>query len=205
MLETQFGNSLPPAGKTYLQKVLSSADRMKAMIEGVLQYSSVSNHVSEDSAPVDLNEVLKGVEKELELLLHEKQGVIQFSPMPMIEGVDILLFQLFYNLINNSLKFSRAGVPPVIDITTTLHPESNSATIHIADNGIGFDAKSIEKIFNPFTRLNTKDEYEGTGLGLALCKKIVERHGGKITAVSQPGVGSIFHVTLPITQHNKNQ
>jgi signal transduction histidine kinase len=205
LLETQFGNSLPPVARTYLQKVHSSADRMKAMIEGVLQYSSVSNHVSEDSAPVDLNEVLKGVEKELELLLHEKQGVIQFSPMPVLDGVYILLFQLFYNLINNSLKFSRAGVPAVIAISTTLHPESNSVTIHVADNGIGFDAKNMEKIFNPFTRLNPKDEYEGTGLGLALCKKIVERHGGKITAVSQQGVGSIFHVTLPITQHNKNQ
>jgi light-regulated signal transduction histidine kinase (bacteriophytochrome) len=205
LLETQFGESLPPAASSYLHKVHTSADRMKAMIEGVLQYSSVSNHVSEDAMPVDLNEVLKNVEKELELLLQEKQGAIRFSSMPVIEGVGILLFQLFYNLVNNSLKFSRIGVPPVINISTTLHAETDSVTIHIADNSIGFDTKNIEKIFNPFTRLNPKDEYEGTGLGLALCKKIVERHGGTITAASTLGIGSVFHVTLPLTQHNKNR
>jgi signal transduction histidine kinase/CheY-like chemotaxis protein len=204
LLETQFGNALPPTGRTYLQKVHASADRMKSMIEGVLLYSSVTTHVNDHSAPVDLNEVLKGVEKELELLLHEKQGVIQVSPLPVIEGIDILLYQLFYNLINNSLKFSRASTPPVINISTTLHPENNTITMHITDNGIGFDAKNIEKIFNPFTRLNAKEEYEGNGLGLALCKKIVERHGGKITAVSEQGVGAAFHVTLPLTQNNKD-
>jgi signal transduction histidine kinase len=205
LMETQFGNVLPPAGKSYLQKVHTSADRMKAMIDGVLQYSSVGNHISEESTPVDLNEILKGVEKELELLLHEKQGVIQFSPMPMVDGIHILLYQLFYNLINNSLKFSKVNVPPVIEISTTLHSGNNTVTVHLADNGIGFDVKNIEKIFNPFTRLNAKEEYEGNGLGLALCKKIVERHGGQITAESKPGAGSVFHVTLPLVQINKNK
>ncbi|MBO9202964.1 MULTISPECIES: ATP-binding protein [Niastella] len=204
LLETQFGNSLPPAGKSYLQKVHSCADRMKAMIEGVLQYSSISNHISVTSAPVDLNEVLKGVEKELELLLQEKHGEIQVSPIPMVEGIDILLYQLFYNLINNSLKFSKANIPPLIEISSTSHPEKNTVTLHIADNGIGFGSQNTEMIFNPFTRLHAKDEYEGTGLGLALCKKIVERHGGKITAVSKQGHGSVFHITLPLVQNNKN-
>jgi signal transduction histidine kinase len=205
LMETQFGNSLPPAGKSYLQKVHTSADRMKAMIDGVLQYSSVGNHISEESAPVDLNEILQGVEKELELLLHEKRGVIRFSRMPMVDGIHILLYQLFYNLINNSLKFSKANVPPLIEISTTSHSGNNTVIVHLADNGIGFDIKNIEKIFNPFTRLNPKEEYEGNGLGLALCKKIVERHGGQITAESKPGEGSVFHVTLPLVQTNKNK
>jgi len=202
LLEKQFGDILPPNGKIFLQKVLSSADRMKSMIDGVLQYSSVNSHAEQSTEIIDLNEVLHGVEKELELLLLEKQGVIHYSALPSIEGINILLYQLFYNLVNNALKFSKENVPPVIDISATLHPDQKTVTVHMADNGIGFDTARVDRIFNPFTRLNAKEDYEGNGLGLALCKKIAERHGGKITAAGKEGVGAVFHVTLPLQQNS---
>jgi signal transduction histidine kinase len=110
-----------------------------------------------------------------------------------------LLHQLFYNLINNSLKFSRQDVPPIITISGQLAEESGVefARIIVADNGIGFEQQYAPSIFNSFTRLNAKDRYEGTGLGLALSKKIAERHGGSITAISSPGQGTAIIVQLP--------
>jgi len=131
--------------------------------------------------------------------------VIIAEPLPTIEGSSILLYQLFYNLIFNSLKFAKEGTPPEIRITSekVVAPGSGTSAddeyvlIKIDDNGIGFSNADAERIFKPFSRLNSKDKYEGTGLGLALCKKIVERHGGTIEARGGEGIGSTFLVTLP--------
>jgi signal transduction histidine kinase len=120
-----------------------------------------------------------------------------------VEGAQVLLYQLFYNLINNSLKFSVR--PPEITISSSIikSGEKDCAEIIVRDNGIGFDPRFSDKLFNAFLRLNSKDKYEGTGLGLALCKKIVERHRGAITASGEEGNGSEFIITLPVRQDHR--
>ena len=120
--------------------------------------------------------------------------------MPKVEGASVLFYQLFYNLINNSLKFSEEL--PVIHISSSIVKagEKEFARIVVGDNGIGFEQQDADKIFNAFTRLNSKDKYEGTGLGLALCKKIVERHHGSISASSEVNKGTTFTILLPLKQ-----
>ena len=123
----------------------------------------------------------------------------------MLEGSSILLYQLFYNLINNSLKFTREGVKPVIRISSAIagEPGEQSARIIVEDNGIGFEQQYAERIFESFARLNSKDQYEGTGLGLSLCKRIVERHGGSIIAKGKINEGASFVIYLPMEQKTK--
>jgi light-regulated signal transduction histidine kinase (bacteriophytochrome) len=154
---------------------------------------------------VDLNDIIGQVEHDLELLILEKQAVIRQGRLPAIEGAGILLYQLFYNLINNALKFSREEPAPLIQIQAASHNREGSAftEITVTDNGIGFNNKYNQKIFQAFSRLNSKDDYEGTGLGLALCQKIVERHGGLITSSGTEGGGATFTIILPLQQTGK--
>jgi PAS domain S-box-containing protein len=193
MLEADEGQ-LSGRGKVNLHKVLNAADRMDAMISGVLLYSTLNadEHASE---PIDLNEIISSVESDLELLIQQKSATISCGQLPKMEGATVLIHQLFYNLINNSLKFSRAGVPPHIIIEGSL--SHDQVVITLEDNGIGFEADYAESIFKTFLRLNPKDKYEGTGLGLSLCKKIVERHGGNIEAAGKEGEWARFTITLP--------
>ncbi|HEY0744821.1 MAG TPA: ATP-binding protein [Chryseosolibacter sp.] len=190
---------LPEKGNSFLTKILSATERMYAMVEGVLSYSTLSAS-DQPTSPVDLNEVISNIQNDLEVLILEKKATIRYEQLPTIEGAPVLLYQLFYNLINNSIKFSRENVPAVITISsTTAKIEGNNfAKIIVADNGIGFEDEQAEKIFTTFTRLNSKDRYEGTGLGLALCKKIVQRHSGFITAHGERGKGAEFTILLPI-------
>lgn len=181
--------------RSYIGKIDSAADRMLAMIDGVLHYSTI-NSIRQETESVELNRVLSAIETDLELPIAQKNATLYYRDLPSIEGATVLLYQLFYNLINNSLKFSRPGVPCRIEISA--HVDGDQAFIHLTDNGIGFDQVQAERIFDSFSRLNAKDKYEGTGLGLALCKKIVARHGGDIEAVGQPGTGSEFHIRLPL-------
>jgi PAS domain S-box-containing protein len=192
-------NLFSEKSKTYLEKINTATDRMSAMIEGVLNYS-VLNANEQCIEPVDLNEILKNIEADLELLIAEKEARLQYEKLPVIEGSSVLLYQLFYNMVNNSLKFSRPGTPPLIRITATEDNDKARTRIRIDDNGIGFEQEYAERIFESFTRLNSKDQFEGTGLGLSLCKRIAERHGGHIQAEGRPGVGARFIITLPLTQ-----
>jgi signal transduction histidine kinase len=117
----------------------------------------------------------------------------------------VLLYQLLYNLVNNSLKFVQKDVPPVITITSAISNEQQEwVTLAVKDNGIGFAQEYAEKIFESFTRLNSKDQFEGTGLGLALCQRIAERHGGRIDAIGKPGEGACFWVRLPLRQNRSS-
>ncbi|OLY93720.1 PAS domain S-box-containing protein [Cnuella takakiae] len=198
MLEMELGQNLSARAKTYFEKMNSATDRMFSMISGVLAYSTF-NAVEETFQPVNLNVILEQIGADLELPMQEKGAILEVGQMPNVSGVPLLLYQLFYNLINNSLKFTRTGVIPIITITAetgTLH-KSPAAIIKVADNGIGFDQQYAGQIFNTFTRLHSKDDFEGNGLGLALCKKIAERHGGTITAVGVEGRGATFTVVLP--------
>lgn len=190
---------LPEKGNSFLNKILSATERMYSMVEGVLSYSTMSAS-DQPAESVNLDEVIASIQTDLEVLIQEKKATIESDTLPVINGAPVLLYQLFYNLINNSIKFSKENVPVRIIITSsTAHLEGNRfAKIVLADNGIGFEQEQAEKIFTTFTRLNSKDKYEGTGLGLALCKKIVQRHSGFISARGERGKGAEFTILLPI-------
>lgn len=209
-LSDEFGEVLPERARSFLEKMDSAATRMSSMIDGVLGYSMLGA-TEQVIEPVNLNELLRHIEGDLEVMIHQKQAVIQHSNLPVIEGSAILLYQLFYNLINNSLKFSRSDVVPQINISskqikgseweeTELLPDKDYAQISVTDNGIGFDQAHAQKIFKTFARLNSKDKYEGTGLGLSLCQKIVQRHNGIISGNGVFNEGATFTIVLPVKQ-----
>ena len=192
-------------GTSYLNKILASAHRMSTMIDGVLTYSSLNgSHL--DLERVDLNAVLEDIKTDLELLIQQKAGEIVYSTLPVIVGGRTLLYQLFYNLINNSLKFSHRERSPKIGIDWHMHEKggSRSFLIVVTDNGIGFDPDYNELIFETFSRLNSKDRFDGTGLGLSLCRKIVERHNGSIRADGRKGEGAIFTIEIPVVEHKRS-
>lgn len=198
-------SSFSDTGKLYLKKVNSAVERMSVMIDGVLNYSMLSA-VHQRIERVDLNEIIKDIESDLELIIAQKEATIHCGQLPTVDGASVLLYQLFYNLINNSLKFSNPEKPPVINISSTVKPIEGRefAEIKIVDNGIGFEQEFAEKIFETFLRLNSKDMFEGTGLGLSLCKRIAERHGGFIKAFGETDKGASFVTYLPLQQQNKN-
>jgi PAS domain S-box-containing protein len=193
----------------YLAKIKAASERMSRLITDLLDFSRVSSK-KELWAPVDLNQLLAKIEEDFELVVRQKQAIIRAQQLPVIEAVPLQINQLFYNLIGNALKFSREGQPPVIQITAKrisawetrqfpeLDPRRVYWAINIADNGIGFAPSLAEKVFTIFQRLNSRDHYEGTGIGLALCKKIVAAHGGIIYATALPMTGATFHILLPI-------
>ncbi len=199
ILNSELAEDFSEKGRIYLHKIELAAGRMSKMIEGVLAYSTVA--VNEPVFEmVDLNKIMEGVENDLELIIIQKDAKINYDALPRVSGVALQLHQVFYNLINNALKFSKVDVPPRIDITSGI--ESNEAgkkEVHIiiSDNGIGFDTAYTDRMFGVFFRLNSKDKYEGTGLGLALCRKIITRHRGRIYAEGKEGEGAIFHIYLP--------
>jgi PAS domain S-box-containing protein len=199
-LRDEYNDVLPPNAAAFLSKIHSATDRMYAMIDGVLAYSTLTSSEMPREA-VDLNETLTNIRNDLEVLIQDKKAIVDVGPLPTIFGSPILLYQLFYNLLNNSLKFSKSDVIPVITISSALLyvDKARFEKVILRDNGIGFDQEDAERIFTTFTRLNSKDRYEGTGLGLALCKKIVHRHGGLISAKSQKGNGAEFTILLPLS------
>jgi len=184
----------------YSEKINTAAIRMSSLIEGILTYSS-TNALGFPVETADLNTILQGIKKDLELLIDEKQAIFVEQQLPAVQGSMILLQRLLYNLVSNALKFSRAEEPPrvTISFTTFLKEDQDTIRITIEDNGIGIQPEYAEKIFNAFERLHPKDKYEGTGLGLALCRKITERHAGTVSAKSHPG-GALFIVELPLKQ-----
>jgi signal transduction histidine kinase len=175
-------------------KIQKCSQRITEMVDAILNYSSSDGEEIFDL--VDLNTVMDAVLEDLELNILEKSAIITFGELPEVKGSKILLHQLFYNLISNALKFTHTGIVPEIKIYT--EQEKNCIRLYVEDNGIGIDEQYFQKIFNTFERLHSKDLYEGTGLGLALCKKIVERHNGKINAKTKPSAGAVFEIILPI-------
>ncbi len=199
-LQEEFGETIPEKGKTYLSKVLNSTDRMLAVIDGVLSYSAL-NASEEPISRIDLNEVFRNVEADLEVLIQQKNATIVYNGLPEIEGAPVLIYQLFYNIVQNSLKFSKPDLPPQIAITASVvakRPGVDWMEMLITDNGIGFEEQYAKSIFNTFARLHSKEKFEGTGLGLALCKKIVERHQGTISATGVRDKGAQFKISLPL-------
>jgi PAS domain S-box-containing protein len=209
-LKTRCGDVLSVEGLDYLQRMQNAAGRMQTLINDLLSYSRVATN-ARAFAPVDLAEVARYVVSDLESRIDQVGATVSVEPLPVISGDRLQLSQLLQNLIGNALKFHKPGVPPHVNVRSTIGPDPNGAPgdvcrITVEDNGIGFDDKYTDRIFQLFQRLHGRNEYEGTGIGLAICRKIVRRHGGVITAHSTPGVGSRFIVTLPVSgQGEKTQ
>jgi signal transduction histidine kinase len=182
---------------------------MKALIIDILTYSRLSvNEMSLER--VNLNEVVRELEDDFELVIREKGAQLHVEDLPAIEANKGQIRQVFQNIISNALKFSRPGQPPIISIRSkqinnkSFDSEEKAdgpfCLVTISDNGIGFDENYVNSIFALFERLNAKDKYEGTGIGMAIAKKIVDKHNGLITATGKEGSGAVFKIILPLRQ-----
>jgi PAS domain S-box-containing protein len=196
----EYGGQLDDEASLYLKRVQRAALRMSRLIKDLLSFSRVTSR-AKPFAKVDLNDVISEVISDLEVLIKDTGGEVAVESLPTIDADPVQMRQLFQNLIGNSLKFHRDGEAPNIAVRDISEAPSHAA-VEISDNGIGFDEKYLDRIFTPFQRLHGANEYGGTGIGLAICRRIVERHQGRITARSQVGVGSTFIVELPVVNRS---
>jgi PAS domain S-box-containing protein len=205
-------------GRDYLDRMQSAAARMQTLIFDLLTFSRVISR-TEPFVPINLNQVVRDILSDLEVRIEKTGGRVEVDDLPTIEADVTQMRQLLQNLIGNALKFHVPGKPPVVRVSSKTLPVpatfsttdgANDAPppmceITVADNGIGFDEKYLDKIFAVFQRLHGRQEYEGTGIGLAVCRRIVDRHGGNITARSTPGEGATFIITVPLKQNTKSR
>ena len=176
-----------------LDFVVQNADQMHRLVESLLAYTRVGRSET-PLTPVPLSDVMQVVMANLEPMIEESRALVSVSPMPEVLGDETVLIQLFQNLVNNALKF-RGLAPPVVQVNS--QPAGDVWHLTVTDNGIGIAPQHHEEIFAPFRRLHAASEYEGSGIGLATCRKIVEQHHGRIWVESNPGQGTTFHITLP--------
>ena len=209
-LNDKYSEVLTEHGRDYLERMQNAASRMQNLIDDLLTLSRVTTK-AQPFVPVNLGQVTQEVLSDLEVCIQQNKGHVDVGELPTIDADPIQMRQLLQNLISNALKFHRDEEPQVVKIYSQRiddrenPPRGGSAVpepcqIIVEDNGIGFDEKYLDRIFNVFQRLHSRSEYEGTGMGLAICRKIAERHGGSITAESSLGQGAKFIVTLPIQQ-----
>ena len=196
----KFGSVLNDTGRDYIDRMQKSALRMKVLIDGLLHFSRVTMH-STPFHEIELNEVVSEVLSDLEVQIEKTQGKVEVDTLPRVEGEKFQMRQLFQNLISNSLKYRRDEVAPVVKIKYAGF-ENDLEEIHVEDNGKGFDEKHLNRIFRPFERLHGHSKYEGIGMGLAICHKIVIHHKGQITARSLPNQGATFIIRLPSRQRS---
>ena len=193
------GESLEEQAQDYLRRMMKAGDNMHLLIRDLLAFSRVTMRTG-GFAPVGLGGPVNDALSALALLVEETGAVVTVDPLPLVEVDETQMRQLFQNLIGNALKFRRPDVVPQIQITGRIEDRAGVAfaIIEVRDNGIGFDERYRERIFLVFQRLHGRSEFEGTGIGLAICKKIVERHDGHIYAGSLAGEGAQFIVELPV-------
>lgn len=184
--------------RDYLERMRQAAGRMRSMVMDLLELSRISTK-GKPFEPVDLNEIIREVLSDLEMQMLQTGGKVHLEPLPKIDGDPTQMHQLMLNLVSNALKYHRPGVTPEVTVTAKAL-SANRVQIRVADNGIGFEPSQTERIFQPFQRLVGRSEYAGTGIGLAICRKIIERHQGSITAEPVPGQGTLFVVELPARQ-----
>lgn len=206
-LQVKCAPALGEQGKEYLERIVNAVARMRTLINDLLAFSRITLK-GQPFARVDLQAVAREVVSDLEILIQQSAGRVEVGPMPTIQADPLQMRQLFQNLIGNALKFHRPDAPPVVRVSAfEVFGEDKKNPIafelRFADDGIGFEEIYLERIFQVFQRLHGRSEYDGTGMGLAICRKIVERHSGRITATSEPGKGSTFSITLPV--HPVNQ
>ena len=193
LLEFKYKDQLDEKASKYLDIITSGTERMQKLIDDLLSYSRVTTKAN-DFEPVSLTEIVNETKEILEIQIKEHNAIINFNKLPIVNGDPRQLVQVMQNLITNAIKFKGEN-SPVINISAD--EKNNFWLIKVEDNGIGFDSVYAERIFIIFQRLHARNEYAGTGIGLSICKKIVERHGGKIWAKSEPGEGSVFYIKLP--------
>jgi PAS domain S-box-containing protein len=191
----------------YLERIQNAATRMRTLVDDLLEFSRFSSK-GKPFVQVDLNEVAAGVVSDLEARREETGGVVEVGPLPVVFSDRVQMRQLLQNLIGNALKFHAKERAPIVRVSAEGIDSASDASgrtlpggsvrILVADNGIGFDEKYLELVFKIFQRLHGRGDYDGSGIGLAICRKIAERHGGTITAQSKPGEGATFIVTLPL-------
>ena len=212
-LKVKCADTLGEDGRLYLDRMQNAAARMRALINSLLAYSRVTTK-AQPFVPVDLAEVANDAVSDLSVRIERAGAKVDIGPLPTVDADPTQMRQLLLNLIGNGLKFHAEGAAPQVRVTSELCDRDGSGPapadpnevwckISVADNGIGFDEKYVDRIFTMFQRLHGRGEYEGTGIGLATCRKIIERHGGTITAKSAPGQGATFLVHVPVRQHNK--
>ncbi len=194
-LLTRYGATFDDTGRDFMERILSAAERSRRLIGDLLTFSRVTS-VAKQFERVDLNIVATQVIADLEVLLEQVGGRVEVATLPIIDAQPSQMFQLLLNLIGNALKFRRPDVSPVVTLNS--EQRDGNVLLSVADNGIGFDGKYVEQIFQVFRRLVTRDEYDGNGIGLSVCRRIAEWHGGSITARSVIGRGSTFLITLPL-------
>ncbi|MGO9018494.1 MAG: sensor histidine kinase [Syntrophobacteraceae bacterium] len=197
MLRQKCEDSLGLTGNDYLNRMLHATERMQSLLTGLLDYARVTT-AAEPFKEVDLSDLIGEVLSDLEVRIVKTGGEVHVGTLPVISADPTQMRQLFQNLIGNALKFHKPGEKPMVQVRSVSSTGSGCQII-VEDYGIGFEEQYLERIFAPFQRLHGRNsQYEGTGMGLAICKKIVERHGGSITVKSTPGVSSTFIVTLPL-------
>jgi two-component system CheB/CheR fusion protein len=211
LLKEKHDSEFSHSANIYLQKIISSSERMRVLIQDILSFSRLSEKDNKFEV-TDLKVLIRELLKDFELLIEEKKATITIEDLPVIEVNPGQIRQVFQNIISNALKFSKADVTTTVLISgkrvcdnvfsSKTDPAGAYACIHVKDNGIGFDEKYMTNVFTLFKRLHTKDKYEGTGIGLAITKRIIEKHNGHIIAQSAEGKGSDFIIVLPVKQQH---
>ena len=194
LLIEEEGASLSPQARSYLGSITSATRRMQALLASLLDLTRVTSQ-GRSFDPCNLDEVLREVCADLQVTIQERGAQIRTGSLPRIEADTAQMRQLFQNLIENSIKYARDGVPPQVDISA--QTDDRYVTVQLRDNGIGFEPQYAERIFGVFQRLHTRDRYGGAGIGLSICRKICKRHGGEIHGNGTPDSGSVFTIRLP--------
>jgi signal transduction histidine kinase len=205
---------LEPETLDYLQRMRKAAARMQTLINDLLSFSRVTTK-AQPFTRVDLAQTAQEVIEDLEGRIEMTKGRVELGELPTIDAEPLQMRQLIQNLVGNALKFRQTDVPPLVNIEAKVFsgvlPQAPPDAVPqewceltVRDNGIGFDEKYLDRIFNVFQRLHNRNEYEGTGMGLAIARKIVVHHGGVITARSAPGQGAAFIATLPVSHPKPN-
>ncbi|MCH7501019.1 MAG: hypothetical protein IH886_13620 [Nitrospinae bacterium] len=194
LLKNSFINPLDPKSQKYMDRMLASTKGAQTYLNDLLNYSRI-NSSSRPSSPINLNEVVEEALLNFNMAMDKTKAKVEKGDLPIVMGDHFLLRQLFQNLIGNALKFTKVGCPPIVKIKS--YNNNGSFVIVVQDEGIGFNTSYLNNMFKPFKKLHGKDQYEGTGMGLTICMKIVRLHGGQLTAKSKPGEGSQFLIHLP--------
>jgi len=212
-----YAEAVDDTGQHYLERMHDAAERMSTLINDLLVYSRITTR-AQPFEPVDLERIAENVRTDLDLQIEDVKGTVEIGALPTVDADPTQIRQLLQNLIGNGLKFHQPDVPPRVEVRGTVEPASEElhqsgrldascskvCRLTVADNGIGFEESHADRIFTPFKRLHGRSEYEGTGMGLAICRRIVERHGGDITVESTPGEGATFTVLLPVSRTGEN-
>ncbi len=206
LFKAKYSKVLDKRGHDYLERMQNAAQRMQIFIDDLLAFSRVTTR-AQPFTPVSLRQVATEVIEDLEGRIRQVKGQVELGELATIDADPTQIRQLLQNLISNGLKFHQPDAPPIVKVSgaplnnhTDILPEAEFYQIMVSDNGIGFDEKHCNRIFGVFQRLHTHSTYDGTGVGLAICRKVVERHSGSIVAQSKPGQGAIFIITLPVKQ-----